>query len=74
MAMYSFESLENAMKQVYRDYLLRIADVINFAGVCRACSVNYTNFKKFMCGNDRYLSIEKLEVICEYIKNIEKIA
>ena len=74
MVMYSFESLEDAMKQVYRDYLLRVSDYVNFAGICRACSVNYDNFRKFICGNDRYLSIEKLRVICEFIKNIEKIA
>ena len=72
--MYTFENLEEAMKQVYRDYLLRISDVVNFAGICRACGVNYCNFKKFLCGNDRYLSIEKLQIICETIKNIEKIA
>ena len=72
--MYTFETLEGAMKQVYRDYLLRISDVVNFAGICRLTGVNYDNFRKFMCGNDRYLSIEKLHVICETIKNIEKIA
>ena len=72
--MYSFESLEEAMKQVYREYLLRVSDVINFAGICRAADVNYANFRKFLCGHDKYLSIEKLQIICETIKNIEKIA
>lgn len=65
---------EEIMKQMYRNYLLRISDVINFAGVCRACGVNYANFRKFMCGHDDYLSIDKLAIICTYIKNIEKIA
>ena len=72
--MYSFESLEEAMKQVYREYLLRVSDVINFAGICRLTDVNYANFRKFLCGHDNYLSIEKLQIICEAIKNIEKIA
>jgi len=74
MFMYSFETLENEMKQVYREYLLRVSDVVNFAGICRLAGVNYDNFRKFICGNDRYLSIEKLRIICETIKNIEKIA
>ena len=74
MTMYTFETLEDAMKQVYREYLLRISDVVNFAGICRIAGVNYDNFRKFICGNDRYLSIEKLRIICETIKNIEKIA
>lgn len=74
MSMYSFETLENEMKQVYREYLLRVSDVVNFAGICRLAGVNYDNFRKFICGNDRYLSIEKLRIICETIKNIEKIA
>lgn len=74
MAMYTFETLEDAMKQVYREYLLRVSDVVNFAGICRLAGVNYDNFRKFMCGNDRYLSIEKLRIICEAIKSIEKIA
>jgi hypothetical protein len=74
MAMYTFETLEDAMKQVYREYLLRVSDVVSFAGICRLAGVNYDNFRKFMCGNDRYLSIDKLRIICETIKNIEKIA
>jgi len=74
MAMYTFETLEDAMKQVYREYLLRVSDVVNFAGICRLAGVNYDNFRKFICGNDRYLSIDKLRIICETIKNIEKIA
>ena len=74
MTTYTFETLENEMKQVYREYLLRISDVVNFAGICRLAGVNYDNFRKFICGNDRYLSIEKLRIICETIKNIEKIA
>ena len=74
MTLYSFETLENEMKQVYREYLLRVSDVVNFAGICRLAGVNYDNFRKFICGNDRYLSIEKLRIICETIKNIEKIA
>ena len=72
--MYTFNTLEDAMKQVYREYLLRISDVVNFSGICRASGVNYDNFRKFLCGQDKYLSIEKLRVICETIKNIEKIA
>jgi len=74
MTTYTFETLEVAMKQVYREYLLRVSDVVNFAGICRLAGVNYDNFRKFICGNDRYLSIEKLRIICETIKNIEKIA
>lgn len=66
--------VEGFMKQVYRSYLLRIRDVINFAGICRKCGVNYVNFRKFMAGEDRYLSVEKLELICNTIKSIEKLA
>lgn len=62
------------MKENYREYLLRIKDVVNFAGICRACGVNYDNFKKFMGGQDNYMSIDKLHTICDFIKNLEKIA
>ena len=70
----NFVDLEDLMKQVYREYLLRVSDVINFAGLCRRCGVNYVNFKKFLGGNDSYLSIEKLVLLCNTIRDIEKIA
>lgn len=66
--------LEEIMKEAYHDYLVRVSDVINFAGVCRRAGVNYTNFRQFMRGQYNYLSVEKLRIICEVIKNIEKIA
>ena len=70
----TYVELEEMMKQEYREYLLRIKDLVNFAGICRKCGVNYVNFKKFLGGNDSYLSIEKLALICKTISDIEKIA
>lgn len=74
MICYDYSILEEEMKKAYHDYLIRVSDVINFAGICRRTGVNYTNFRQFMRGKYNYLSIEKLDQICEAIKNIEKIA
>ena len=74
MCYYVTVSIGDLMKHVYREYLMRVSDVINFAGVCRRANVNYTNFRQFMTGKDSYLSIDKLIDICEVIRNIEKIA
>lgn len=74
MIWYTYNNLEEDMKEAYHDYLMRVSDVINFAGVCRRAGVNYTNFRQFMRGKYSYLSIDKLDQICEVIKHIEKIA
>lgn len=34
---------EEIMKEAYHEYLMRVSDVINFAGVCRRAGVNYTD-------------------------------
>ena len=70
----TYITLMELMKEAYHDYFMRIADLINFAGVCRKAGVNYTNFRQFMTGKYNYLSVEKLSSICEVIRNIEKIA
>ena len=70
----TYITLEELMKQAYHEYFMRIAELVNFAGICRQAGVNYTNFRQFMTGKYNYMSVEKLARICEVIRNIEKIA
>ena len=58
------------MKQVYRNYLLRIRPYINLTAICKALGIDQSNVTKFLRGEDSYISEENLEKLCSFIKNV----
>ena len=46
----TYITLEELMKQAYHEYFMRIAELVNFAGICRQAGVNYTMcFSSLLC-------------------------
>ena len=58
------------MKQVYRNYLLRIRPYVNLTAICKALGLDQSNVTKFLRGDDSMVSEESLQKLCSFIKNV----
>lgn len=57
------------MKQVYREYLLRIKDFVNLRSCCVMVHLDQSNVCKFIAGQDNAVSIDGLQRLINFIQN-----
>lgn len=56
-------------KADYREYLLCVKRFVKLSQVCNVCNVSRSNLSWFMAGRDELISIEKLEMMVNFIEN-----
>lgn len=56
------------MKQVYREYLLRIKDFVNLSACCVMVHLDQSNVNKFIRGQDNAVSVESLQRLTNFIQ------